>query len=62
MAKSIETEIISEINKSLILLGAKSDLIGTISSWKDTLSDEQVLASLKSWNQATKEELKERIS
>ncbi|MCG8814043.1 hypothetical protein G1K66_12330 [Tenacibaculum finnmarkense] len=51
-------EIISEIIKSTILLGAKSDLTGTISSWGDTISDKEVLSCLKSWNEAESLRLK----
>lgn len=35
--------------KCVACLGGKSDILGTIGSWKDTLPDEDVLASLKSW-------------
>jgi hypothetical protein len=34
--------------------GAKSDLLGTIGSWRDTMPDEWVLEELKSWNKAHK--------
>lgn len=51
-------EIIDEISRSISLLGGQSDILGTIGSWKDTLSDEDVLSCLKSWNKAKKAELK----
>ncbi len=51
----------TEIYRALVLLGAKSDLLGTIGSLGDTLSDEDVLSGLKVWNEATSSEIKERI-
>jgi hypothetical protein len=44
-----------------VLLGAKSDLLGTVGSWGDTLPDENVLAALKSWNNEALSEVKGRI-
>ena len=57
----IEKKIIRELYGALVLLGAKSDLLSTVGSWKSTLPEEDVLADLKGWNQATLDELKERI-
>ena len=59
---SIQFEIISEIIKSTILLGAKSDLTGTIASWGDTQTDSETLINLKSWNKWKENELKERLN
>tara|TARA_R110001632_G_scaffold84567_1_gene186444 strand:+ start:2372 stop:2593 length:222 start_codon:yes stop_codon:yes gene_type:complete len=59
---SIQFEIISEITKSTILLGAKSDLTGTVASWGDTQTDAEILISLKSWNKWKENELKERLN
>lgn len=58
----LEIQIINEIVRSLSLLGAKSDLLGTVGSWKDTLSEEDVLAGLKAWNEWKRGELSERLS
>ena len=58
----IDLKIVQEINYALSLLGAKSDLLGTVGSWKDTLSDEDVLVGLKAWNEWKRNELSERLS
>ncbi|RQO30290.1 hypothetical protein DBR32_12000 [Taibaiella sp. KBW10] len=42
--------IIKEIAVALSKLGANSDIISIVASWKDTLSDEDVLNYLKDWN------------
>lgn len=57
-----DLKIVQELSYSLSLLGAKSDLLGTVGSWKDTLSDEDVLAGLKAWNEWKRKELSERLS
>jgi hypothetical protein len=58
----IDIQIMNEISKALSLLGAKSDLLGTVGSWKDCLPDEDVLAGLKAWNEWKRNELSERLS
>ena len=58
----IDFKIRNELYKSLQLLGAKSDLLGTIGSWKDTLSDEDVLVSIKAWNQSQIKEMEGILS
>ena len=58
----IDLKIIQELNYSLSLLGAKSDLLGTVGSWKDCLPDEDVLAGLRAWNNWKRKELSERLS
>jgi hypothetical protein len=55
------TEIVSELYRTLVLLGAGSDLLGTIGSWGDSLSDQDVLDNLKAWNEGTVRDLKGRI-
>ncbi len=55
------SEIVSEIYRTLVLLGAGSDLLGTIGSWGDSLSDADILCNLKAWNSATGQELTSRI-
>lgn len=57
--KPIDFLIVSEINKSLALLGGKSDILGTVASWKDTLTDDEVLSHLKNWNEWKVSDLKE---
>ena len=43
--------IVTEIYKAMEALGAPPKLLGAIGSWGDTLSDEHVLALLKTWNE-----------
>lgn len=50
--ENVKDAIIKELVKSLVILGAKSDLLCTACSFGDTLSDEEVLADLKVWNKA----------
>ncbi len=59
-SKSPNRAIVNEIYRSLLLLGAKSDLLGTVGSWGDSLPEEDVLANLKGWNDATAKELTQR--
>jgi len=54
-------EIIEELYRALVLLGADSDLLATVGSWGDSLPDEDVLANLKAWNEATAKEATGRI-
>jgi len=46
----LQVSIIKEIVKSMKLLGAKSDLIGSINSWGDCQTDEETLLNIKAWN------------
>ena len=39
-----------QVNRVLEFLGADTHLLTTIGSWGDTITDEQVLAELRSWN------------
>ena len=57
----MEQQIISELYRTLVLLGADFSLLGTVGSWKDTLPDENVLSGIMAWNEATLSELKRRI-
>ena len=57
----IQFEIIQEISKSIALLGGKSDIIGTINSWGDSISDNDTLDCIKSWNEWKLSELNERL-
>jgi len=56
-----DSRIISELYRTLVLLGAGSDLLGTVGSWGDSLADTDVLSNLEVWNAATTRELKGRI-
>lgn len=51
----------NEIYKAFVLLGAQHDLLCTIGSIDDSLSDEDVISGLIFWNEATKNEIKGRI-
>jgi hypothetical protein len=57
-----QREIIAEICRALLLLGAESDLLGTVGSWGDSLPESVVLDDLRSWNEETTKELTDRIS
>lgn len=54
-------QIIQEVYCALVLLGAESDLLGTVGSWGDGLSEESVLDSLRAWNQGAFLEIRGRI-
>lgn len=54
-------EIVQEIYAAMVLLGAQFDLLGTVGSWGDSLSDDQVLCGLRAWNSGALKEIKERI-
>lgn len=54
-------EIVRELYRSLVLLGADHALLGTVGSWGDSLSESEVLANLKGWNQETLKEIAARI-
>ena len=56
-----EREIIGEIYRAFVLLGVESDLLGTIGSWRDSLSDDEVAAGLKTWNEDRLQKLKSRV-
>jgi hypothetical protein len=53
-----QQEIIGEIYRALVLLGADSELLGTVGSWKDSLPGNLVLSGLKTWNQGNLEKIK----
>jgi len=59
-ARQIDGRIRSEIYGAFVLLGAQSDLLCTVGSWKDSLPDADVLAGLVAWNRGALNELKER--
>jgi hypothetical protein len=53
--------IIAELYRTLLLLGADHQLLGTIGSWADGSSEKDVLTNIQAWNSATAQELKARI-
>jgi len=55
-------EIVQELYRTLILLGAESDVLGVVGSWGNSLPEEDVLASLKAWNLATQNKLSQRTA
>jgi hypothetical protein len=58
---SPKREIVEEIYRAMVLLGADNGLLGTIGSWGNALPDEDVLANLRGWNQTTLKETTTRI-
>ena len=46
-------QITQELYKALERLGAKSDLLGIVGSWGDSLPDQDVLQMIRAWNEAT---------
>jgi hypothetical protein len=56
--KEYTVKIIGELYRTLVLLGADSELLGTVGSWCDCLPEEEVLSGLRVWNQAALEKLK----
>jgi hypothetical protein len=53
--------IISELHRSLILLGADSSLLEIVKSWKSSLPDDMVLSSIQHWNAVAHEKLQQRL-
>ena len=47
---NVKDLIIKELQKSVFILGAKSDLLCIAGSYGDTLSDDEVLNQLSEWN------------
>jgi hypothetical protein len=45
--------VAAELHLTLLLLGADHQLLGTVESWADGLSDSEVLSNLRAWNSAT---------
>lgn len=54
-------QIVNELYRTLVLLRADNGLLGTVGSWGDSLSEENVLSGLKAWNEATVAEIKSCI-
>jgi hypothetical protein len=60
-AKTVNREVVGELYRALVLLGADNDLLGTVGSWGDSLPEQDVLANLKGWNEVTLKEVTQRI-
>ena len=58
---SNDIEFVQKLSLCLHLLDAESDIISTVSSWRDTLPDEDVLGALDSWLDATLSEKQRSI-
>jgi hypothetical protein len=54
-------EIVCEIYRTLVLLGADHTLLGTVGSWGDSLPESDVLANLIGWNLETYKEIAARV-
>ncbi len=61
MSDTPNREIVQELYRTLVLMGADSGLLGTVGSWGDSLSDDDVLENLRAWNSATLQEITQRI-
>ncbi|HSY36815.1 MAG TPA: hypothetical protein VK814_13755 [Acidobacteriaceae bacterium] len=53
-------EIVQEIYRALVLLGAEADLLGTVGSWGNSLPEADVLGNLKAWNLQTAKDVTRR--
>jgi len=51
-----------EVNRTLEFLGGSLHLMTTIGSWKDTLTDEEVLDDLRRWREGGDDSLRPDIS
>lgn len=45
----IDQQVKNLLYKCIDQLGGESDILGTIGSWKETISDSQVASSLQCW-------------
>uniref|UniRef100_A0A6M3XH43 Uncharacterized protein n=1 Tax=viral metagenome TaxID=1070528 RepID=A0A6M3XH43_9ZZZZ len=50
MSQKIKDAIIKELQKTVYILGARSDLLCITGSYNDTLSDKEVLFQVSEWN------------
>lgn len=57
----MKRQIVNEIYRAFVLLGAGHDLLAPVGSFCDSLPDKDVLAELKAWNTWKAEEIKGRI-
>jgi hypothetical protein len=61
LMNNINRKIALELYRTFVLFGADFDLLSTVGSWGDSLPDEDVLASIKHYNETTLDEIKGRI-
>jgi hypothetical protein len=59
--QNLNRDIVAELYRTLVLLGADAGLLGTIGSWGTSLPDQDVLANLRGWNETSLRETTERI-
>jgi hypothetical protein len=52
--------IAAELYRTLLLLGADHQLLGTVASWSEGADENEVLSNLEAWNSGTAQELKAR--
>jgi hypothetical protein len=45
----LDLEFSQKVSLCIFLLGGQSDLLGSISSWRSTLPDDEVLQGLDAW-------------
>jgi hypothetical protein len=60
LAEVPNPEIVREIYRAFVLLGADHELLSSVGSWGDSLPDRDVLANLKGWNEAFLAEIRAR--
>lgn len=48
--KNLTNDIRRELYKTIQLMGGKSDILGIVGSWGDTLPDEDILNGLRDYN------------
>lgn len=61
MKHTTADEIIFELYKTLEILGAKSDLLAVVGSYKDTMSSNEILSDIKVWNESQGTENDENV-
>jgi hypothetical protein len=60
-ARPVNREIVREVYKAMVFLGARSDLLSVVGSWGDSLTDAEVLHELRKGNEFAAVDLEERI-
>lgn len=52
----MESAFVAEVLEAMRHLGAKSDLLGLVGSWRDSREDGDVVAALKGWNEKARQD------